>query len=296
MNTLVSKFYSSNLNPVYKQKLIQTINVDSRFRMSYNTTQSSDFDVCFKFELKNVLSICPVDICLKNSGFNISSKLNNNYFIIRIENTLETKKIVIPDGKYTNDELIKTINDILNSYGSNYQYIQFIINRINTHSFGETIVGIKETAPLQFTFTLEFSAVLTEDFNKNTNNEKHINKKLGWLLGFIYDTYSGRSIYASESFINTYKNSIYYITLDDYNENRQIQECVYLNEYTQCMNDVILKINNTDNNIVKNFYKRNYFAPVNITKINIKIFDMFGRIVDLNNEDFNIVFKVEQLY
>ena len=42
--------------------------------------------------------------------------------------------------------------------------------------------------------------------------------------------------------------------------------------------------------------ERIYFGPSNINKLQIKLMDMFGRICDLNNGDWNLVLEVEVLY
>ena len=42
--------------------------------------------------------------------------------------------------------------------------------------------------------------------------------------------------------------------------------------------------------------RRNYFGPVNIKRLHIKLYDELGRIVDLNNNDFSLSIQLEQLY
>ena len=43
-------------------------------------------------------------------------------------------------------------------------------------------------------------------------------------------------------------------------------------------------------------FKRDYFGPVNVSKIKVRLIDHFGDVVDLNNTDFSFTLKVEQLY
>ena len=43
-------------------------------------------------------------------------------------------------------------------------------------------------------------------------------------------------------------------------------------------------------------FKRDYFGPVNISKIKVRLIDHFGEVVDLNNSDYSFTLKVEQLY
>ena len=47
----------------------------------------------------------------------------------------------------------------------------------------------------------------------------------------------------------------------------------------------------SDDRSKKNERKRKYFSPVNISRINIKILDEYGNIIDLNNMDFSFSFE-----
>ena len=42
--------------------------------------------------------------------------------------------------------------------------------------------------------------------------------------------------------------------------------------------------------------RRSYFGPVNIKKLHIQIMDEFGRVIDLNNNDFSFSLQIQQLY
>jgi hypothetical protein len=41
---------------------------------------------------------------------------------------------------------------------------------------------------------------------------------------------------------------------------------------------------------------RYYYGPVNISKIQVKIIDEYGRIVDLNNKDFSFTLRLTTIY
>ena len=41
---------------------------------------------------------------------------------------------------------------------------------------------------------------------------------------------------------------------------------------------------------------RIYFGPTDISKLHIKLFDEFGRIVDLNNGDYSFTLDIDVLY
>ena len=54
-----------------------------------------------------------------------------------------------------------------------------------------------------------------------------------------------------------------------------------------------LVINDNNNNLAK---IRRYNGPINLSKIQIKLLDQFGSIIDLNNMDFSMTLELELLY
>ena len=42
--------------------------------------------------------------------------------------------------------------------------------------------------------------------------------------------------------------------------------------------------------------QREYFGPVNIQKLDIALYDEYGRIIDLNNMDMSLTLRFEKLY
>jgi len=43
-------------------------------------------------------------------------------------------------------------------------------------------------------------------------------------------------------------------------------------------------------------FKRQYFGPVDLMKLRVRLLDEYGRVVSLNNADYSFTIKVEQLY
>ena len=52
--------------------------------------------------------------------------------------------------------------------------------------------------------------------------------------------------------------------------------------------------NNNRNNLI--YPERVYFGPTNINKLEIKLYDEYGRFVDINNSDYSFVLEIEILY
>jgi hypothetical protein len=49
-------------------------------------------------------------------------------------------------------------------------------------------------------------------------------------------------------------------------------------------------------NCCENNPERIYFGPTDLNRLDIKIYDDFGRIVDINNADYSFTLKIEVLY
>jgi hypothetical protein len=42
--------------------------------------------------------------------------------------------------------------------------------------------------------------------------------------------------------------------------------------------------------------KREYFGPIKLEKMNIRILNRFGEVINLNQNDYSMVFEITQLY
>ena len=69
-------------------------------------------------------------------------------------------------------------------------------------------------------------------------------------------------------------------------------------ENTNIAGDIIAKIiynyDGSINNIITE--SREYFGPVRIQNLQIVLYDMFGRILDLNNSDFSLSLLLTNIY
>lgn len=68
-------------------------------------------------------------------------------------------------------------------------------------------------------------------------------------------------------------------------------------ENTNIAGDVIARVMYNDGIITNiNTLPREYFGPVRIQNLQIVLYDMFGRVLDLNNSDFSFSLKLVNLY
>ena len=273
-----SDFFQGTFNPIEKRLITKTICIDTFFRSNYKFTKSTDFTYTFPESVNNVVSMQIKSIEMPYTWYNISAAQRNNSFTI----TDSTTTITLPDGNYSIDNIIDLINTQLSSLPNNF-----------------TISLVPYTYTIQITsdvdFTLQFSSSGPVS--------------LGWLLGFRETTYTGLSTYTSES---TYlsKNNYFFIDVDDFHNNHITDAVISVirNQSTPSYigNNIMARIpipatvsfntmiiNTLSDCILK---KRDYFGPVKLEKMNLRILNRFGEVIDLNKNDYSIVFEVTQLY
>jgi hypothetical protein len=288
LHTQEKPFVRGNINTLSIPTISRTLTINSKFR---NDGTSSQFNIELPYQIHQVTSLTLNSVTIPfQSYYSINS--NNQYFLISINTgtTYETIEVVIPVGNYTSDEFISKLNIILIAIESNFNV-----------SF-DTISNIITIENTLYDFTLNFYSpsyikadTTTGIFQDQPTND--ITLGLGWLMGYRESYYNGGKTYTAESPLNLFGEYIYLI-LNDYvnntvNENIGMLSSSYLDRYILAK----LPIQNSKNvnttwenkNIVS---IRNYFGPVQINKLTIQLMDEYGRIIDLNKNDwsFSVIF------
>lgn len=155
--------------------------------------------------------------------------------------------------------------------------------------------------------------------NFNPNNQELI-KSLGWALGFRYR--DNEMITFNHKYQRGYIEYCgYYQGNTPYSDAESDYMFLYVDDFVGNYNDN-LSSTLSDNNFFSksllarmivsvNFYavgftrpdsndilekKREYFGPVNIKKLHIKLLDKFGRLVDMPNSNYSLTLQFEKLY
>ena len=307
------EYFNGQINPLHKRVIKKILNVDTRFRDNYINSPSTNCSILLPIEFKNIVNMQLMSIEIPNTFYTISEQYQNNYFNITAGN--EKIIYIIPDGIYTNQDLI----DFLNNYATNNNItsnnypllsnMSFTININNTSCCGESgsgqvIIGIKPnvTNPVPFEFIVNFM----ENIDGTPDYNTPINLKLGWLFGFRSGVYSGNSVYISEGIIDLYGPKYGFLSIDDYNNN--VNNGFYSAFTQSILNQNILSritfpnqtsktfniINHNNMNLIT--YPRQYFGPVDIHKLTIQLLDEYGRILNLNNMDFSFCLAFDMVY
>jgi len=294
-----SETHSGILNPLNRRILSNYLCIDSRFRDNYYTTQSSNFNINLPLRLTEVVSIQLSTFEFTSSYYVISRVLGNNFFMITIEN--ENKIITIPDGNYTEIDLVSYLNNYMSTLSGNFQYITFIYDLTN-NNYGNNpgnsgsdrmIVGINSTyGSTPFSFSLNF---LT-DIDGNEDRITPLPLKFGWKMGFRLGSYVNNDTYVSEGLVDLQGPRYIYLVVDDFNNS--VNNSFYAAFNNSVLNKNILSrivlsekgatfVTNTQNNFMTTTFSRQYFGPVNIQKLNVQLLDEYGRILNLNNMDYS---------
>lgn len=298
--SLPSEFYEGVINPLTKRILRQNVNIDTRFRENYFSTQSSNFHLDLPLRLNQVVSLQLSAMEFPSTFYAISQIFGNNFFVIRIAGE-EPLLVTIPDGNYT----YSVLQTYLNNYLANptipvpYQSITFTTDIVSVSSTSSGTGKMHVTSSTSTPFTLDFST------NKNGNEDNSIplQLKFGWLIGFRRATYSEKFDYISEGVVDLVGPKYLYLVVDDFNNN---QNDGFYGAFTSSIlnKNILARITITgsvfnilsQNNLSLITSPRQYFGPVDIQKLQIQLLDEYGRVIDLHNMDYSFCLSFQTIY
>jgi hypothetical protein len=127
---------------------------------------------------------------------------------------------------------------------------------------------------------------------------------LGWTLGFRLGSYLNiHEKICSEGLFDAGGDRYIYLCINDYQYNSNTSNTVCFDK-SILNEDVLAKIpmingkfslivNDNNNSLAK---IRRYNGPINLSRLQIKIIDKFGTVIDLNNMDYSLTLELELLY
>lgn len=231
MNLVPSILSQSGIhNPIHRKTIHKVLNIDTIFRERYKQTKSTDFTHYLQSPLKNITSMRLSSVEIPNIWHMFNKELHNNIIEITVynfhdpnaiynganfdkpiekkeidnnQNLLKTRKyrIEIPEGNYTTDEFIFTINKLLWNHNQDYDPSVQIKNYLDNDDFsglrflrfslnpltGETIIGTiprMETSIANNTISHRVNSWATNNTSKRTptypyNDPKSIYQTIG---------------------------------------------------------------------------------------------------------------------
>ena len=306
------------INPVKYSTVAISVNIDSRFRPNYFSTKSTDLQITLPEKIHNIINYRVGSFEIPFYAIYSISELNGNNAIQIQWSTsagvyTNTFTIVIPDGNYyttanttnvtASASIETTINTILNSNTGATGLsglLYFYIDQVS----GKGVFA----QPSSAANAIYFKVVSNVRSNGVLNYEAPLISFLGWQLGFRnaenISKNGGASSWGSvvsEALVAIRATNYIFISIDDYNNSvNDYYSAVFSESYA--IKNIITRVNvgflqdvNEASSIQLN-RQRCFFGPVNIQKLRITLYDNFGRIVDLNNMDWNIELIFECVY
>lgn len=280
---------SGLINPLTIKTLKKIIAIDTRFRDNYENSSSTDFVINLPTAFKKVLSLQVVNYQLPYTIYSISKKTGSHSFYV------DSSLIEIMDGAYDENSLVREINGKLPSD------ISLSYNLLNA-KFTFTSINV---------FSLNFNYIENTDMRYNlATNIDNNQLTLGWIMGFRNNSitkngkqtiikYEGSKSYVSEYCYDGGLNNKYFLlSVNDYQNNHNSVFVSAFKYQTLTDNNILCKMTKSKEDRTKTvlYPKRIYFGPTNINKLHIKIYDEYGRILDVNNGDLAIELECEILY
>lgn len=272
---------------VVKNTKRKYINIDTRFRDEYNSSQTANYNITLPERLTEVKTMTITNIEIPISFYNISSSNGNHVFKIKNTDTDTTTIIDISDNNYTtnvftsiNTKLHIVDSDLSLNYSNNKAYFSSKTNN----------------------YEIDFAIDSTGNFDKY-----QFRSKLGWLLGFRDVSYniSPGSSTDSEALYDLNGSRYLYLAIDEFTRgnqhsfisplpksliNKNIIARISLDSNSYDFGS-IFSANRMNGTLVSDF--RNYSGKADLQKLNIQLLNEYGNPVNLNGLDFSFSMEVE---
>lgn len=330
VNKPFTKFIYSNpsvafdgvINPIERRIITKVVSLDSRFRENYCSTNSNNFPIELNSPLQNVISMKLVALELPRMWYSISNTFGNNTLEIELYNMKDhpdnVQRITLPDGNYSNEDLVMILNNYFTNVKNGLEYLRFDVNVANSKAYFYVKSDPSVDKILPYVST---NAHYSPNFYYKLNFSNKCSG-LGLYLGFKNSLYEGlknnifednffvvpnvlyRGIIISEMSCGTYLDYYIFVDVNDFNKNFTTNTVVSQKTNSFLGNNILgritlnilsggILINNPSD---YNFKMREYYGPVKIRKLQIKLLDRFGREIDLLNNDFSISLEFNILY
>jgi hypothetical protein len=302
-----SDYFKGTFNPIEKRLVTKLVCIDTFFRSSYLSTKSTDFTYTFPETINNVVSLQLSSIEIPYTWYNISAEQKNNFFII-IDSSNISHIITITDGNYT---ITTLLSEITYQLEQTFEDKSFIISdsSINLNTVLQCSIY---PLPQQYITILNEN---NDNFSLNFSTSGPIS--LGWILGFRHNInsdgnyyYSNTYSYSGETMAMMSSNNYLFVDVDDFHNHHSTDSVISVVRNQQSTpsyigNNIMARMPitgeygtliTTTHSIDYISKKREYFGPIKLEKMNIRMLNRFGEVINLNQNDYSMVFEITQLY
>lgn len=302
-----------------RKTVTKMYSVDSRFRTNYSITTSTNFGLEIPEDDRRVIEMRLCDIELPTSYYVFNDAYNNNYFWLKVVFVTGTKYIYVyvPQGNYSSIRFIQTLNAAIQQFtGFGNILVSHDLTNVNGINEGTGVVTFSFTGVIVTSIEVNFNApsiinqtstILINDDDPLISTYLQTStipliQRIGWLMGFRNGLYTSTTSIVSESILDIFGPRYLYLLVDDHRMgvNSDFKVCNVGNIPGTILARISIKIPpfNIQNEYELSVYAepRYYYGPVNIKKLDIRLLDEFGRIINLNGCDFSFTLRLTILY
>ena len=278
-------YVPNSINPIEKKYVTKIVNIDTLFRDNYIQQKATNFIFKIPEPIKHVIKMKLSAIEIPHSWYMINTR-NNFLYIDDIE-------IKVKPGNYDSKTFPIAFKEAL------------VIAKCDK---------LDDNEPLTIDSITQKTTINIKQCNKNTiiklqsQHSNNYNQSLGWFLGFKQMNYTinckkEKQKIESEGTFGSGIGKYIFLEVNDFNNNSK-QSLISFTNKTQLSNNILGRITilPTDYTyIVDNasdliFKERDYFGPVTIEKLQIKLLDHYGNEIDLNYNDYSFALEFTQIY
>lgn len=317
-----SEYVQGTVNPLDRRTMTKCLTVDTKYRDQQTASSSTDFTFQLPIKFQKVVSMKLSSFEIPVAFYGISEYYGNNYLYIRLvyenlatnndEDLLDDFQVLeIPEGNYNAQDLVDLLNslicpktetgDIINT-DSIFSYVEFVLD-ISPSGSGSGKLAIQPTG----THASKVQRILL-DFRMGINgvpDGKDYTTKIGWNLGFTREVYDSgdAGVCISDTIVEPAAIRYLFLVVDDFNNNMN-------NPYISAFNQSLMTPNILARISIKGAYfsilmendlsvvseARQYFGPVDIQRLRVRLIDDRGRTVDMNGANYSFCLLFTQLY
>jgi hypothetical protein len=303
LNTQAGEYLNNNPVVNANDLRIRSINIDSRFRITYTDT-TSDFGFRFPHTYKNIISVKISSIELPNLWYNFSPIRHNISFKITaydISGIEKSTVIYITPGNYTTPMLEEEIQNKLNEFKiMTGIFINYTINPISIRSkfelIGVAALPVTETTPP----SQPPSKPLIIDFSNDATCGRRCDFGLGYYLGFRCLKYVVAPIIGkplsdfsqiSESLVDVVGDLYILLHVGDF---KNIEHKTGDN-YIQCMTKILVG-NDKGSLILEDSTLMNNQvilpSPIDLKQLSIRLTDAYDQPIDLMDMNWSFTLEI----
>jgi hypothetical protein len=264
---------------------IRTLNVDTRFR-DISSQESTDFQFTLPSPLKNIIRFRLVSCEIPNVAYTFSPRKNNLTF--RLIDAEREYVIIIGQGNYTVDSLITAIQEALDCHAPGFKITLVAGGHVKISANRPFILDFHTQNPLQRTFDFGLG------YNLGYRNKKYKPAK----DLFIGPTCSegDEFFYLSEGLINVSGDTYYLLDIQDMEimDHKSVDGSA-LRYFTKLLLNQHQDMICFDYNSHMIRREITFPQPVNIKQLRIRIMDVYGQVVDLNQANYSLTFEATEI-